>query len=85
MSCGVAGYDTPATAAKGLDMVIYLLAIYHITEWLRTTILLMITCVGVNFTIVHYITMLNCIFGFVAYIFCYVTYFSEVGQQCVKV
>jgi predicted membrane protein len=65
-------------------MAIYLLAIYHIAEWLRTTLLLMITCVGANITIVHYITMLNCIFGFVAYIFCYVTYFSESGQACAK-
>ena len=84
ISCGITGYDKTETSSKGLDMAIYLLAIYHITEWLRTTLLLMITCVGANITIVHYVTMLNCIFGFVAYIFCYVTYFSEVGQECVK-
>lgn len=84
VSCGIIDYDTPATATKGLDMALYLLSIYHITEWLRTTLLLMISCVGANITILYYITMLNCIFGFVAYIFTYVTYFSEPGQACSK-
>ena len=65
-------------------MALYLLSIYHITEWLRTTLLLMISCTAANITIVHYITMLNCIFGFVAYIFTYVTYFSESGRACSK-
>ena len=84
ISCGVPGYDTPATATKGLDMAIYLLAIFHITEWLRTMILLVISCTGAGLTAFYYFTKLNCIFGFVAYIFCYVTYFSATGQACVK-
>jgi hypothetical protein len=84
ISCGIANFDTPTTATKGLDMALYLLSIYHITEWLRTTLLLMISCVGANITILYYISMLNCIFGFVAYIFTYVTYFSEAGQACSK-
>lgn len=84
LGCDYDGYRTPVEATKGLDTAILLLAIYHIIEWLRTTILLMISCTGANFTLVYYITALNIIFGFVAYIHTYVTYFSEVGKGCAK-
>lgn len=84
LGCEAEGYTSPVDATKGLDMALFLLAIYHIIEWLRTTLLLMISCTGANFTIAYYITALNVIFGFVAYIHCYVTYFSEVGQSCIK-
>ena len=65
-------------------MALYLLAVYHIIEWLRTSLLLMISCTGSNFTVLYYITALNAAFGFVAYIWCYVVYFSEAGRSCAK-
>jgi|688.fasta_scaffold520515_1 hypothetical protein len=83
LSCGVKDLTTPGDATKVLDKPLYLLAIFHITEWLRATLLLLISCVGSNLTIVWYITMLNSIYGIIAYIFCYVTYFSESGQACI--
>ena len=84
LGCEAEDYRTPLKATTGLDMAILLLAIFHIIEWLRTTLLLMISCTGANLTIGYYISALNIIFGFVAYIHCYVTYFSEVGQSCIK-
>ena len=84
ISCGIENYNTPMTSSAGLDTALYLLAIYHITEWLRTTVLLVISCTGTPITVVYYVTALNCVFGFVAYIFTYVTYFSEVGSACAK-
>ena len=83
LGCGVPGLVTPADATKVLDKPLYLLAIFHITEWLRATLLLLISCVGSNLTILWYITMLNSVYGIIAYIFCYVTYFSEQGQACI--
>lgn len=61
-----------------------MIAIYHIAEWLRATLLLLISCVGTNLTIIWYVTMLNSIYGLVAYVFLYVVYFSTEGQACAQ-
>jgi len=84
LGCDYDGYRTPVEATKALDTAIYLLAIYHIIEWLRTTLLLMISCTGANMTLFYYGTALNGIFGFVVYIWTYVVYFSEAGKACSK-
>ena len=82
LNCGIDGWNTPATATTAFDTALKLLAVYHIIEWLRTTILLMISCTGANLTLVYYVTGLNFIYGLVAYIFCYAVYFSPQGKAC---
>ncbi len=84
LSCGIDGYNNPGQATNAFDTALYLLAVYHIIEWLRTTVLLLISCTGANLTILYYGTMLNVIFGWVAYIWCYAVYFSESGKACSK-
>ena len=64
------------------DNVILLLGIYHIIEWLRTTILMTTICIGVNFMWVWYITMLNSLFGLAAFIYCHIVYASAAGRSC---
>ena len=82
ISCGVDNLTMPADVTKVYDTSLFLLSLYHGIEWLRAAILLTIVCIGVNLTPVWYVTLLNAIFGLIAYIFCYITLFSEEGQAC---
>ena len=61
-------------------MALYLLAIYHIIEWLRTTILLILVCMGGGLAIVYYISMANIVYGIVTYAFVHEAYFGERGM-----
>ena len=64
-----------------MDLVIYLLAIYHIIEWLRTTILMTTICIGVNFMWVWYITLVNSLYGLGVFIYCHIVYASARGKS----
>lgn len=72
----------PEEASKVFDMPLLMLAIWHMIEWIRTTLLLTIVCIGVNWTIVWYITMPNTIFGIIVYALVHMSYLSEDGEAC---
>jgi len=64
------------------DLSLLLLAIYHIIEWVRFTILLTCMFIGVNLLHVWYFLGLNTIYGIAAYICCHVQRFSSDGYDC---
>lgn len=63
-------------------MPLVLLAIYHIIEWLRTTVLLTVILIGVNWAIIWYITSINTLYGLICYAFVHMVYFDEEGEAC---
>lgn len=75
----------PEEASKVFDTPLLILAIWHIIEWIRTTVLLTVVCIGVNWTIFWYVTMPNSIFGLVAYAIVHMVYFSDDGKACKEV
>ena len=72
-------------AAKVLDMAIYLLAIYHIAEWIRTTILLTVIVVGSNLLKVWYASAIFSVYGLCCFIYLHVVYASDWGMACGEV
>lgn len=56
--------------------------IYHLIEWIRSTILLVVVCIGVNFMWVWYITMLNSLFGIAVFLYAHSVRFSPTGKTC---
>ena len=79
LGCGTSELTEPAVVTKVYDLPLFLFSLYHGIEWLRAAVLLTIVCIGVNLTLVWYISCLNAIFGLICYIMAYVTLFSEDG------
>lgn len=81
--CSATGpLSNPDNASRVFDLPLLLLGIFHMIEWLRASTLLTIVCIGVNITALWYITMINSIFGLVAYVVAQMVYVSEDGQLC---
>ena len=82
--CDVEGTSLfdPEEATKVFDTPLLLLAIWHIIEWIRTTVLLTIVLIGVNWTISWYVMAPNTLFGLVVYAIAHMAYFSEDGKKC---
>ena len=72
----------PDEATKVFDTPLLILAIWHMIEWIRTTVLLTIVLIGVNWMISWYILIPNTLFGLVAYAIAHMAYFSEDGKLC---
>ena len=86
LPCATTGkLANPEEATKVFDTPLLILAIWHIIEWIRTTVLLTVVCIGVNWTVIWYATMPNSIFGIVAYAIVHMVYFSEDGKLCKEV
>ena len=66
------------------DAPLVLLAIFHIIEWIRTTVLLTVILIGVNWAIVWYVTTINTLFGLIVYAFAHMAYFDEYGELCAE-
>lgn len=64
------------------DFPLLMLALFHIIEWIRTTVLLTVICIGVNWTLFWYLTTLNTLFGIVVYAIVHMVYTSEDGESC---
>ena len=64
------------------DTALLLLAIYHLIEWIKTTFLLTVVCVGINLMAVWYILCLNTIFGVITIVYTMIVVFSEEGAEC---
>lgn len=69
-------------ASKVFDMPFLLLAIFHMIEWIRYTVLLTVVCVGTNISLVYYIGAPNTLFGLIAYGITHIVYFSDDGKAC---
>lgn len=72
-------------SSKVFDTPLLFLAIWHIIEWIRTTVLLTVVCIGVNWVIFWYATALNTLFGLVVYALVHMSYFDEDGKKCAEV
>ena len=73
---------TSEGASDVYDFPLLMVAIYHMIEWIRTTLLLTVSCIGVNWSIGWYVTMPNTLYGIVAYAIVHMAYFSEDGEAC---
>ena len=73
---------TGEDASKVYDMAIYLLGIFHVIEWIRTTILLAVICVGANLLPVWYISAISALFGIAVFIYAHVIYASDDSKAC---
>ncbi len=83
--CTVTGtLADPEEASKVYDLPLLLMAIFHMIEWIRTTVLLTIVLIGVNWTIFWYLTIPNTLYGLVTYAFVHMAYFDQDGQDCVE-
>ena len=86
MPCDVTGsLAVPEEASKVFDLPLVLLAIFHMIEWVRATFLLTVTCIGVNWVIVWYVTVPNTLYGIITYAFVHMAYFDEDGKKCAEV
>ena len=69
---------------KIYDRPLLLMSIYHLIEWIKTTLVLTVTCVGINLMYLYYPLILNTVFGVGAWIYTMMVLFSEDGQACMK-
>jgi hypothetical protein len=69
-------------ASAVYDTAIKLAGVFHIIEWIRTTLLLTIICIGVNLMKVWYFTMITALYGIGVFIYVMVVLGSEDGMAC---
>ena len=69
-------------ASAVFDTAIKLTAIYHIIEWIRTTLLLTVVGIGANIMHVWYGSGIIALYGAASYIYLIVVYFSPQGKAC---
>ena len=74
--------DWPEKSSDVFDFPLLMLALYHMIEWIRTTVLLTIVCIGVNWTWIWYVTTFNSLFGIVVYAIVHMVYMSDDGKSC---
>lgn len=72
----------PLEAASVFDVPLLLLAFYHLIEWIKTTILLTVVCVGLNLMWVYYFFFWNTLYGVIAIVYTMIVVFSNEGQEC---
>ena len=85
-SCSLAN-DVDITGDKAsavFDTAIKLGGVFHIIEWVRSTILLTVILIGAPLMIVWYATAVSAIYGIAAFIYIHVTYFGTDGQACLS-
>ena len=61
------------------------MSIYHMIEWVKSTFLLTVVCVGINLMHVYYFMAWNTLFGVIAIVYTMIVVFSEEGQECSEV
>ena len=74
--------QTPIEAAAVFDNALLLFAIFHLVEWIKTSLLLAVACVGLPLMWIYYIASINTIYGFVCTIYTLITLLSEEGEAC---
>ena len=74
----ISGNDASAV----YDMAIYLTGIFHVMEWIRTTILLTVVCVGANLMPIWYVSAISALYGIAVFIYAHVIYASADSKVC---
>ena len=75
-------------SAKVYDQAYFLMGLFHIFEWVRTAVLLSVTCMeGMEMLMWawHITTPINALFGVVVYIYAQVARFNSNGVACAEV
>lgn len=83
-SCGIEGY-LPVDNAKVYDGALLLLAIFHLIEWIRTTLLFTVVVLGQTMQVLLYayaFLFLNTIFGIIVVIYAMMVRFGDEGEAC---
>ena len=76
---------TGEKASEVFDASLRLVAIWHIIEWVRSTVMLCITMLGAPFLIFWYVTgVFSALFGLIAFLLVHVGRFSEGGIACAE-
>ena len=86
-SCDIDNYRKPLDAAEVFDKPLFLLAIYHLIEWVRTTLLLAVICMGSDLywlMYAWYFTFFNTLFGIYVIARTMETLASPAGKACSK-
>lgn len=87
LSCQMDNYRKPLDAAAVFDKPLLILAIFHIIEWIRTTVLLAAICMGSDLAWLMwpwYLTIFNTLFGLGATVNAMYVLGTEEGQACAK-
>lgn len=66
-------------ASKVFDTAIKLAGIFHIIEWIRTTLLLTVICIGVNLMSIWYFTAISSLYGLAVYFYMMSVMASDLG------
>ena len=74
----ISGEDASAV----YDTAIKLAGVFHVMEWVRSTILLTVVCIGVNLMQVWYVTAVTALYGIGTFIYVMIVVGSENGQAC---
>ena len=82
IACNGGTLSDPEEAAKVFDVALLLLAIYHLVEWIKTTILFTVVIVGINLMWIYYVLCINSLFGIIAIIYTMIARFSVDGTEC---
>ena len=69
-------------ASAVYDMALYLAGIFHVIEWIRTTILLAVICIGANLMPIWYASAISALFGIAVFIYLQVIYASDDSKAC---
>lgn len=70
-------------ASKVLDGAILVAGIWHVIEWIRSTVLITVVFIGAHQLMwFWYATIWNSLFGIVAFIIVHVAYFGDAGKGC---
>ena len=72
-------------AAGVFDLALLLFAIFHLIEWIKTSLLLSVACVGLPLMHVYYALGINTIYGLVCTVYALITLLSTEGEQCGEV
>lgn len=69
-------------ASAVYDLALYMTGIFHVVEWIRATILLVVIFIGVNLMHVWYASALASFYGFVCLVIVHIAVASEDGKAC---
>lgn len=72
-------------ASAVYDLAILLAGWYHVIEWIRTTLLLTVICIGVNLISVWYLTSIITLYGIGVFAYIHYVYFALAeGKACAE-
>ena len=81
--CSYSGdLSNPENASAVYDPALLHIGIFHVISWLRCALLATIMLLSLDLMNIWYITMVSTVYGLVAYIIVFMSYFSEAGEAC---